>query len=98
MDRVWDKRLNNIRSELHFIWLVYLCAMTALLPLYLELRTGYEKIDLDKFNFFWTTSTRALGIFTLSLIFYVLVQSGKWHKNKHELRKIDDKFMLYLIL
>ena len=83
MDRVWDKRLNNIRSELHFIWLVYLFAMTALLPLYLDLRTGYEKIDLDKFNFFWTTSTRALGIFTLSLIFYVLVQSGKWYKNKH---------------
>ena len=45
MDRVWDKRLNNIRSELHFIWLVYLFAMTALLPLYLDLRTGYEKID-----------------------------------------------------
>ncbi len=82
MDRLWDKGLNYARKGMHLVWMLYLFALTGILPLYLDLRTGYGKIDSDKFGCFWTASLWAVRCFFVLLIFYLFILSVKWYKSR----------------
>ncbi len=82
MDKQLSKSIEYLRKSIHLVWMLYLFALVGIFPLYLDLRTGYQKIDVDKFHFFKVTSLWTVGCFIILLFCGALLHLIKWYKNR----------------